>query len=236
MINSGFPKPIVLIENEIKTLEKLKNDPLLSQFHNKLTRDANSAFSWAQSIRNSFSFESSFTILLDGKPGTAYIGANIVLKNGDKSYDFVSYYLAICRMNGAENVVLRKFHFDYAEPDNSHRQPHPVFHLQQPGKLTRCMEAAGHNIENLYPWLSEPRLPYCPISLALLINLTFREFPDEKSLKFIERGEWRSLIKKNERIMLEPYFEECYKFINNRRKGVIRGSSRLLTNDFYYGN
>jgi hypothetical protein len=235
LINEGYPSPSELIKNEIFTLERLKNDIFLAQWKSSLYKDASYAYYQARKL-SSFNFESSFEINVDNNPGTAFIGGKVIPSNDGNSYDLLSYYLAICRNEEMKNEPLRKLHFDYTEPDPSHRQPHPIFHFQQPGKLTRAMTEAGCNIDHLYPWLSEPRLPYMPMSLALLINLVFSEFPDEKTTRFIEHTEWRHLIHKNEVLLLYPYYEQCYKFVDNCKKGVIRGLSRLLTNDYYYGN
>jgi hypothetical protein len=79
-------------------------------------------------------------------------------------------------------------------------------------------------------WLSEPRLCCMPISLALLVNLILKEFPDEKNSKLIERSEWRDLVKKNEELILSPFFEECRKFFSKNE------NNKLFLNDFYYGN
>jgi len=235
LIDEGYPSPNELINNEINTLERLKDDTFLAQWKSSLVKDANIAY-YQATQSTCFVFESSFEIKVDNKPGMAFIGGKIIPSNDGNSYDLITYYLAICRGDEGKNKPLRKLHFDYAVLKSSYRQPHPVFHFQQPGELTPAMEEAGCNIDHLDPWLSEPRLPYRPMSLALLINLVFKEFPEEKSLNFIERTEWRTLIKKNEELLLYPYYEQCYKFVDKRKKGVIKGLSRLLTNDFYYGN
>lgn len=235
MINEGYPSPSELIDNEISTLESLKNDSVLAAWKIGLVSDADNAYYRARTS-SSFNFDSSFEINVDNKPGTAFIGGKIIPSNDGNRYNLITYYLAICRNEGGNNKTLRKFHFDYAEPKSSYRQPHPVFHFQQPGKLTHAMIEAGCDIEHLDPWLSEPRLPYRPMSLALLINLIFIEFPEEKTDKCIKRKEWRSLIKINEELLLYPYYEQCYRFVDRSKKGVIKGQSRLLTNDFYYGN
>lgn len=236
MIDKDFPEPKTLIDNEIETLEELKDDPFLYENYSKLATDANAAYSKAIHSKNFFDFESSFKVLLDGKPGMAFVGGTVTSDKHRKSYDIVSYHLSICKAEEEESVLLRKLHFDYTKPTSSHRQPHPVFHLQQPGNLTPCLKAAGLSVEHLHPWLSEPRLPYRPMSIALLINLVFKEFPDETSHKCIERSEWRRLVRKNEELLLDPYYEQCYQFVEKRRKGVIKGVKHLLTNDFFYGN
>ncbi len=83
-------------------------------------------------------------------------------------------------------------------------------------------------------WLSEPRLFYFPMSLALLINIVLMEFPDNKNKEFIATDEWRSVIRKNENLILRPFFEACHEFFP--RKGQEQKNQPLFINDFYYDN
>src|SRR6266550_793446 len=46
----------------------------------------------------------------------------------------------------------------------------------------------------LNPWLSEPRLFSSPMSLALLVDMAFHEFPDQPSGKFRNTSAWKELI------------------------------------------
>ena len=142
--------------------------------------------------------------------------------------DTTSLYVAICKKGDPK--PLRKYHFDYAPSALSHRQPHPVFHLQYAGKLPPRLRDMDIDDSHMEPWLSEPRLCYFPMSLALLINLVLKEFPDDNNVKLTETWEWRQLVKKNEDLILRPFFKGCQTFFSQDKRG------KLFINDFYYGN
>jgi hypothetical protein len=70
------------------------------------------------------------------------------------------------------------------------------------------------------------------MSLALLIDMVLHEFPDEGgSRKFRDRPEWRALVRRQEKLVLHPFYEKCIEIIadkhgrkktlaDERRKGV----------------
>jgi hypothetical protein len=216
------------INCEFETLEFLRNKDFCFEVLPILAREANRYWcaNYKRDRRLGFNFESNFNIRVDGKDGIAHIGSLIKMKDNDHLYT-TSCFLAI-REND-ERKLLRKFHFDYAPSTIHHRQPHPVFHLQYAGTLTPMLRKEKIDDEHLFPKLSEPRLYYFPLSLALLINLILKEFPDKINRKLIERSEWRKLIKKNEDLILKPFFDRCQTFFSNK-------TDELFTNDFYYGN
>ena len=233
-IDCWFPNPIKLIECELNTLRFIRSRIIGRGKFGKLVADADAYLpKYINLIKSKklqsfcFKFESCVDIKVDRRDGGAYIGAKINMKDRQALGD-ISYYLAV-----AENKkLLRKFHFDY-EPttqiDSSLKQDHPVFHLQYGGKPSKELQE-NIECEHIDSWLSEPRISYSPMSLALLINLVLKEFPDEKNKKIIEKNEWRSMIRKNEDLILKPFYERCNGFFSNRDK------NNLFTNDFYYGN
>lgn len=230
-IDEGYPVPRKHKENELATLQYIKDNDIFWQSYPTLANDANQSFIKFQKAP-SLSFSSSLEICLDrksGKVGVAHLGSDIVTK--DDQYEQVSYSLAICSRDNER--LLRKYHFDYALPDEKRRQPHPVFHLQYAGGLSGHLMVQIREHKHIDSWLSEPRLFFMPLSLALLINVVLKEFPDGNgiNMRIIERREWRELIKKNEKLFLVPYFRSCHNFMNS-----INNVGKLLTNDFYYGN
>lgn len=235
MVNKDFPSPKELIRNEIATLNFLRGDKILWEHYTQFAMEANELYAKTKESPSMFNFESYLNIPLHGKLGKAYVGASVVPAKNGKTYENVTYCLAICEMKSGEAELLKKLHFDYTEPWKASGQPHPVFHFQHPGELTPLLKQDGVDDTHLSSWLSEPRLPFCPMSLALLVNCIFIDFPSEHSEKFIQRGEWRSIIRKNEELILEPYYRNCFDFVDKRANGVIRGVKRLLTSDFYYG-
>lgn len=230
-IDLGYPSPRELKKNELETLQYIKNSDVFQSYYKTIASDA--SVSYFQ-LRNapSFNFSSNLDICLDqrsGKMGCADIGS--VIKTRDGRYEQVSYSLAIHSKDNTRYRLLRMYHFDYALPDAVCRQPHPVFHLQYAGGLFGRLRSLPIQHAHLDAWLSEPRLFFTPMSLALLINIVLKEFPDKNAIEVIERSEWRDLIRKNEMRLLTPYFRCCHNFMNS-----INNVGKLLTSDFYYGS
>ncbi len=230
-IDGCYLTPLNIIKCEFETLGFFKDNPLSYQELPILAEDANTYYSayyykFKHHARLHFSFESTVDIKVGGKEGIAHIGSLIESKDTN-NIDRTSYYAAICIKE--EKKLLRKYHFDYAPPGKLQRQPPPVFHLQYAGKLPPRLEAMDIDDNHLDTWLSEPRLCYFPLSLALLINLILKEFPDDKNVELIEHPKWRRLVKKNENLILGPFFKGCQTFFSNN-------NNQLFINDFYYGN
>lgn len=230
-IDEGYPSPGALKRNELETLRYIKDSTVFQSFYRTLADDASTYYFQLQNA-SSLKFVSQIDICLDprsGKMGNAYIGFDIDSRNG--RYSQVTYSLAIISKDRTHHRLLRKFHFDYALPDVPGRHPHPVFHLQYGGGIFAPLTQLRLKHAHLDHWLSEPRLCFMPMSFALLINIVFKEFPEQKAINLIERSEWRELIRKNEKLFLIPYFKSCHTFMN-----ALNDLGKLLTNDFYYGN
>jgi hypothetical protein len=231
-IDACYPTPLNIIKCEFETLRFFKDNPFGYQELPILSNDANTYYSAYYNklkyhAQLHFSFESTVDIKVDGKEGFAHIGSLIESKDTD-NINRTTYYAAICRKE--EKKLLRKYHFDYEPSGKLHRQPSPVFHLQYAGKLTPRLKDTNIDDNHLDTWLSEPRFCYFPLSLALLINLILKEFPDDTNSKLIEHPEWRRLVKKNENLIIEPFFKGCQTFFSNNN------TNKLFINDFYYGN
>lgn len=229
-IDEWYPKPKDILDCELETLKFLTENPVINSYFSKLYSDA---YQYYTRIKNDqrlkFNFESELQISMEGREGHAHIGANIMLIDKN-NYEGISYSLAICNNDKPKARLLRRYHFDYALPSLLRRQPHPVFHLQYAGKLSPRLQSLNLEHQHIDAWLSEPRLCYSPMSLALLINMIFKEFPNETNIKLSESSEWRNLIRKNENLLLAPFYKICHNFISTRT------SQKLFVNDFYYGN
>jgi hypothetical protein len=79
-------------------------------------------------------------------------------------------------------------------------------------------------LQHLYPWLSEPRIFFGPMSLALLIDMALHEFPDDRSKKFRASSEWQSLVRSQETLVLQPFYQKCVDVI---------GKNQTLADEFY---
>ena len=237
MMNEWYPNPGDFLKCERETLIFLKDRPVVANQFPVLYNDVNRHYSFlSEAIKNpgkvNFYFESEIEINLSPKKsknriGIANISVEIVTKKDELKK--ISYNLAIIDKSHNPSRILRKFHFDYDPPDSGHRYPHPVIHLHYGGKLSKKLEDQGLTVDHLNIDMDKPRLGYFPLSLALLINLVLVDFPDEKSIKLSGTPEWRNLIRKNEKIVLEPFFTNCHRFFSNKNK------EKLFVNDFYYG-
>ena len=61
----------------------------------------------------------------------------------------------------------------------------------------------------LLPNVDGPRIFFRPMTLALLMNMAFHEFPCQDTDEIKRRGEWQNLVRENERKILVPFYERC---------------------------
>lgn len=146
-----------------------------------------------------------------GKELLIHIGGRIECQEG--VINDITYFFAV-----SENKkVLRKYHFDYTNRNNPRRLPHPVFHLQLPGMLPPNMLQSGYDVNHLDPKLSEPRILYLPMSLALVMHMAFSEFKNENTDSIIKDGFWQGIIRTDQDALWKKYMEKCINIINNKK-------------------
>lgn len=230
-----YPESEKFLECERETLKFLKDTSTVATHFTELNNDANRLY---YAIKNPkkirpFCFESQITVNLSAretKNKTGIANISVYIEKEKETFKKISYNLDIIDNTQIPSKILRKFHFDYEPPGTSHRSPHPVIHLQYGGKLSKKLEDLGLISDHLDDGMDKPRLCYFPMSLALLINLVLIDFPGENTKKLCGTPEWQELIRKNENIVLEPFFANCHRFLRDRP------DNRLFVNDFYYGN
>jgi len=125
---------------------------------------------------------------------------------------YMSYYVCIVEGREAPSKILRKFHFDYVTEAGKKKQPHPRFHLQYGGELPPGMKQWGiedKHIQPLLPKVKQPRIFFVPVTIALLMNAIFYEFPIEDTNYIKKERAWLNLIRDNERKILVPFYEQC---------------------------
>lgn len=234
-IDSGFLGVDDLKSLERNTFQYLCDCKAINEeegFVNFLTaaKICSAALSSKQRLRISpINFQSYFDLDIYKKRLRFHIGCII-----ENDYSWVTYYLAICDydVNANSCAIRRKFHFDYDNGMRTRRQPHPRYHFQYAGEKPSGMEDHGDLYEKvLYPPLSEPRLPYTPMSLALLLNCVFVEFRTDITNEISENDKWRDLVKTNETKLLKPYYRNCWTLFNGSHS-----SQKLFTTDYCYGN
>ncbi|MCP4148111.1 MAG: hypothetical protein GY757_10220 [bacterium] len=235
-IGKHYLAPNELIKCELKTLQFFKSNFFYTQELETMALYSNALYSTVkQNISRglfNFNFESKFAINIDGNKGYAYVSA-LIETNDKNEFQNISYCFSIIgkeKQKGSNNKILRKFHFDYTPPLIKRNQPQPTYHLQYGGEATTDLKKDfGENcLEHMDTWLSEPRLFYSPVSLALLVNMIIKEFPAEKTTKLIRGSEWRSLIIANENLILAPFYKACSLFLADKDR------KEVFSNDFYY--
>ena len=127
-----------------------------------------------------------------------------------KQLTFLSYVFCVSR----EGYLLRKFHYDY---EGGRGKNKPLFHLQYGGNPLPNLDGYGGN-DFLISWLSEPRLFYTPMSLVLVLEQAFLEFPDDKTEKIRKDPNWKGHLLDAQRTVLAPYFNLCLKKINDNER------------------
>ena len=173
-----------------------------------------------------FNFHADFEMMIQDHEHRVVIGAN--LDNGDEVW---SYSLGICGKDGkTKDDLIRKFHFDFADPQIKTEQPVPVYHLQYGGELSPRAAERKITTTNIESWLSVPRLVFAPVNLALLLDITFVELKSEDSQKILTNQSWRDLIYKNEKFLIKNYYGAIAQHVNSQRY-----DKHFLIRDFFYG-
>lgn len=244
-----YPSPNDLIKSELTILNHLRADPYIKEAHSEFARHASMYYERnREGHSRSFEFVSYFDVwhaaMHRQKQGSAKQRKRtpnvrllfaVRIELDKQAFTNVTYCLTVCRIHHATRItILRKFHFDIATGSaKSERrlQQHPRSHLQYCGKMVPQMATMGcreAQLVELQPWLSEPRIFFWPMSLALLIDMALHEFPDERSKRFREQPEWRSLVRKQEDLVLRRFYQKCIDVIVD-----TKGKKRTLAEEFY---
>ena len=227
MLIDCYPDPKKFIDNEKRTLKFIYDKKIFKKAMPELFSQLDEyLYHKIMSSQKGVDFETQFEISWDKKELKIHIGA-IIESNEDNQYTDLSYYLMICDIS--RKRILRKFHFDFSAFEKVCRLPHPITHLQYAGELSKYLQTYEYEHDHLESWLSEPRLFYQPMTLALLLNMILNEFRCEEFNNIIERKEWREIVRSNENRILEPFYNRCHHFFSNRK-------NNLFTSDFCYGN
>jgi hypothetical protein len=195
-------------KNELKTLASLNNHTFLKSFP-ELARAVELTYYQyknADLSRRNFSFTWIFELPVQEKPHKVLLGGHV---EGD--FEETSYYLAICDSEN-NNELIRKFHFDYANPKIKTEQPVPTFHLQYGGRLYEQLKSQSIVDNYMFTWLSVPRLNFSPINLALILDLLFCEFRTKEVNTIVEDPHWRALVKQNELMLTAHYYKRIHYF------------------------
>jgi hypothetical protein len=233
-IHQGHLQYSEFIKNELYTLNVLSGFTFMAQNFSDLYSNAlefHSTYytlSKKNQINNKpFSFGTHFDLNIEKAIRRFTIECQVL-----PNFSMATYVLGIFIDNCEDQPhVIRKFHFDYAIPIKG-QEAKPVYHIQYGGKATPKIQYGEKENEVLNPWLSNPRISYTPMSLALLLDSVFYELKEhnESANGIIERDEWRQLIKRNEEKILKPYYKKVTDFLNGGKY-----KPEFLLRDFCYG-
>lgn len=247
-----YPCASSLVESELSVLDHLQRNTFMNEKHPQVAAEARNYYPRYRGGKSGFQFNSHFDIwhqqmpslrgALDnrGRPHpNARLTVSALIEVVGKSFTNVSYCLSVCRIRGRNPqgrvTILRKFHFDVTVGAHAQirRQPHPRCHLQYCGEMVPYMATVGcrdEQLKEMHPGLSEPRIFFWPMSLALLIDMALHEFPDQDSAKFRLESYWRSLVRNQEALVLRPFFKKCVEIIKDSNE-----ENRTLADAFYVG-
>jgi len=245
-LSDFYPSPSDLIESEIAVLNLLRTDPYIKETHNQFARHASAYYERNRDGQSrGFEFVSYFDVWHasmrrqkqgSGKQGKRTPNVRLLvavrIELDKRAFSNVTYCLTVCRIRSGHLTILRKFHFDVTGGGGKSEprlQQHPLCHLQYCGEMVPQMATMGcreTQLNQMHPWLSEPRIFFWPMSLALLIDMALHEFPDGRSKKFREKPEWRGLVRSQEALVLQPFYKKCVDVI---------GKHRTLADEFYVG-
>lgn len=215
-------------KNEIKSLEIINSRGFFNNDFGELAEAISATYSryhgmsWKKKDMD-FEFVSDFEMEIEQKIHRVVLHAQVL-----GNYKFTTYSIGICG-NGSQELI-RRFHFDYIHDDGDSKKKGPVSHLQYGGKSGTGFDGKPFYTNNIETWLSEPRLNYPPINIALLLDMAFCEFHNEQTEKIVENPEWRSLIKDNETFILGHYYQVLSSHIQSKRH-----TKESLVRDLCYG-
>jgi hypothetical protein len=255
-LSEFYPLPRDFIRNELEVLDYLGNSTYIGAEHPQFWGDAKKYRAQYRGPRSGFQFASFLNVFhaemprlrkrtarhLEDEPNLKLIVASLIEQQTKSKYGNISYLLAVGRIRSLTKEpgpktypsLLRKFHFDVTAGtanEQTRRQEHPMCHLQYCGGFIPLMAELGFRqsqLEQMHERLSEPRIFFWPMSLALLVDMALHEFPDPKSAQFRKEPEWRNIIRKNEAFLLRPFHEKCVAIIRNVAK-----QRRTLADEFY---
>lgn len=252
-----YPNPEDLIHSEVEVLAFLRNSTYIREKQSLFAEAAKRYYDRYRKDRLGFEFSSHFSVRhteMFGHtsvssarrrtvPNVHLVIATQIQLAASETYGNITYCLAVCKIKAADWMswpndphpsILRKFHFDVTVASSlgsSRRQAHPTCHLQYCGKMLPYMSQLGcrsSQLDQMHARLSEPRIFYWPMSLALLIDMALREFPDQDSTKFREDSNWRGLVRGQEELVLKPFYQKCVEIIANNDR-----NNKTLAESFY---
>jgi hypothetical protein len=225
MMDACLQDAEAVLERERRTLEWVRNKAVKIQ-------NLVDLYNSAEAACRRFDKQSGMGVYLrwqvtSGEHSQFWMHVGGLIRVDDGVIDNMSYYLCVTRadQDSQKQRVLRKFHFDYASPRIRDQRRSSVFHLQYPGNLPPEMKGDDSDDrmeERMDAWLEEPRIFYLPMSLALVLHLAFREFPDQYTNRLCEDGEWQSVhVHRDQKSLILPFMEKCVAIAADPKKKLL---------------
>ncbi len=199
----GFPEAGDYLSLAKGTVACLRNQPEIRTENNEFFISIDRLFDQLSGKNaTGFHFNGIFCSMIDGHEHNVRVGGKVGFSQGELQEQ--SYWIEVFGMKDSDysTKVLYRIHFDVAVPGiDKNKELHPLYHLQLGGK-----PRDAHYIDDEIQHWSIPRIPYFPLSLALFLEIVFREFGgDMVRNRFIKSNDWRKIVAKNERRMLGAF-------------------------------
>ncbi len=216
-MNTVFPSYDKFVQLEFKTLSWLRREMVKRRATYHIGDDVQRTVNLDSS--QPYAFETYIDVEYEKRAARIFIGGH-VLEYVENCITDLSYYISLVDISSKPRRVLRKYHFDYTcdGPDGckKRRRNHPYFHLQYGGGLPGGMKRRGiteENLSDLLPEISEPRIACMPMSIALLFEMLFNEFPTKETEAIRSDAVWKHIVCENQKAFLEEYYEKCLEII-----------------------
>lgn len=126
--------------------------------------------------------------------------------------------------------IVRRFHFDTGEgiPEilkaKSHLQFGGICHEHQAIKEFEGVDL-HYCLDNK---MKIPRFPFPPIDIIILLDILLRQFETSIDRSFVEKSEWRRLVRKSEDFRLCRYYFRIHDYFLQKRTRDRRSLKTLL--------
>lgn len=125
---------------------------------------------------------------------------------------------------GWKRVILR-FHFDLRDPKTKKQEP--LYHLH----------IGGIPEDNENCWFPKqikvPRFPYPPMDIILLCEFVLVNFFQKESEELRKNPEWRSLVRKSQKVFQKNYFAMCSSNFDNQIGTLLENLATLPEGEPY---
>ena len=218
----GFPDASNYLSLAKATVECIRNQREVRTENNEFCSSIDQLFNQLSNKKaTGFHFNGILGSIIDEHEHNVRVGGKVVFSQGELQEQ--SYWIEVFgkKDSGDSNKILYRIHFDVAVPGiDKNKELHPLYHVQLGGKPREARYIDGE----MKHW-SIPRIPYFPLSLALFLEIVFREFGGGLARdRFIKSNDWREIVAQNERRMLSAF-----------ARTFRQGSSKTVSGIYYEG-